>query len=367
MRVAISPALHPLKVWLSDSVGGHGHHTQFRQGYELSLVTDVGLEGLGEASPLPRFSAETLAEVETELSSLVPFQVDLPEHPTLFRSWLEQRSAERHWSSASARFAFEGALLDLCSKYFRLSAASLIGQMLSREISRDGLALSKLLTGIDPQALCAAADRAVFRGYRTLKVKLGSFENFQQDMVGLDQLRKHFGPELRLRLDPNQGWPIAEVPQILELLSRLSPELVEEPVAANDLARLDWSPVPIALDESLRRDGVLERISPHVARLNIRAIVLKPALLGLFRSLNLAEQATRLGLKVIVTHLFDGPIAHATAASVALAVGSPDIAHGLAPHPGLSLCPQRLVLGLGEGRLTPTDQPGLPISGTASC
>lgn len=368
MRTKIRPSLRALKTWLSGVVGGTGHQTQFRRGLELTLRSDDDILGLGEASPLPHFSTEYLEDVELALTRLDVFELDLPPEPREFRSLVESLPARLALDVPSARFAFESALIDLCSQYLGVPAANLLRLMSpdSEDVSA-GLQVSKLLQGQDQQSLLGGARRAVARGYQTLKIKLGGLDEFEAAALNLDALRQRIDPRIKLRLDPNQGWPMAELPRMLDRLTRWDPELVEEPVAAAALLELRESPVPLALDESLREPGILDRLAPDLGRLKIRAVVLKPALLGLLRALELAEHARELGLQVIVTHLFDGPVGHASAASLAIAIGSREYAHGLAPHPGLLLCPERRVLGLGAGHLRLVDQPGLPLVSIETC
>jgi L-Ala-D/L-Glu epimerase len=367
MSMRICPSLRPLKVWLSDVIGGTGHQTQFRRGLELTLRVNDALWGLGEASPLPFLSGEHLEDVESQLARIGPFEVDLPDSAPACRPLIENLTERAGCRVASARFAFEGALVDLCSRHFGIPAPSMLARMAASPGPLDEIEVSKLLYDTDLPGLLRAARRAVARGYRTFKVKLGSVENFGHDLGRLEALRELLGPTANLRLDPNRSWPTTELPRLLGQLTAFSPEFVEDPVAATDLLELDRSPVPLAIDESLRTEGLLDILAPHLGRLDIRAVVIKPALLGLLCSLELAERARSLGLDVIVTHLFDGPVGHATAASLALAIGTETRAQGLAPHPGLLLSPEQRILGLGSGKLALVDQPGLPLSGVVRC
>ncbi len=362
MTLRIRPVLRPLKAWLSDVVGGTGHRTQFRRGIELALRCDDERTGLGEASPLPHFSEEHLEDVEAELVRIVTFDAELPTSPAECRAWIEHVSAPFHVHVASARFAFEGALVDLLAQHFGIPAASLLAQMTNSGSPGRELEVSRLLPTTDLPRLLGAARVAWARGYRTLKLKLGPIESFESDAKTLEALHEQLPPTVKIRLDPNGSWPLSALPRLLERLSRFSPELIEEPAEGSKLLALDTSPVPLALDESLRTAGLLDQLAPHLTRLDIRAVVVKPALLGLLTALDLAVKAKSLGLDVIVTHLFDGPVGHATAVSLAQAVGTTTRAHGLAPHPGLLLCPERRIMGLGHGQLSLGDKAGLPLS-----
>ena len=59
---------------------------------------------------------------------------------------------------------------------------------------------------------------------------------------------------------------------------------------------------------------------------------------GLSHCLELGRRARALNLGVVVSHSFDGPVALAAAAALALALPA-GIAQGLAPHAGLSAWP----------------------------
>lgn len=367
MTIRIRPVVRPLKAWLSDVVGGTGHRTQFRRGLELTLRSDDDLFGLGEASPLPQLSTEHLEDVEEEFGQIGVFEAELPRTASECRDWIVRTVEPMALRAASARFAVEGALVDLLARHLGVPAYKLIADMTLGSTPVSELAVSRLLPSTDQPRLLGAAKVAWARGYRTMKLKLGPVESFEQDCANLEALHEQLPPSVKIRLDPNGSWPMSEVPRLLEQLSRYAPELVEEPVPGTKLLELESSPVSLAVDESLRDSGLLDRIAPHQARLDIRAVVLKPALLGLLKALELAEHAKRLGLDVIVTHLFDGPVGHAAAVALAQAVGSSARAHGLAPHPGLLLCPERRIVGLGAGLLTLDDQPGLPLLEVPHC
>ncbi|HEY5956085.1 MAG TPA: enolase C-terminal domain-like protein, partial [Polyangiaceae bacterium] len=335
------------------------------QALELTLRAD-DLLGLGEACPLPAFSTETFEEARVELASLQDFEMHWPKTAENCRPWLDGQLEGLRCHVPSTRFAIEGAFLDLAAKYFELPLASLLARMHGRDAPSGTLELSKLLPGNDDD-WTTAASRALARGYKTLKIKLGFRDDFDRELASLLVLREHVGPAVKLRLDPNQNWLPNDVARNLQQLTSIDPELVEEPVTADTLAQLESSPVSLAIDESLRSADVLDEFTPHMDRLRLRAVVIKPALLGLVRALDIAKHAKGLGLDVIVTHLFDGPIGHATASSLALAVGTSKYAQGLAPHPGLSLAPERRVSGVCAGYLRLGDVAGLPLHRVPEC
>jgi L-alanine-DL-glutamate epimerase-like enolase superfamily enzyme len=94
------------------------------------------------------------------------------------------------------------------------------------------------------------------------------------------------------------------------------------------------------VDESL--GGVApEALSALLHAAGAHVIVLKPMAVGGFSAcVRLADTARALGCDVVVTHLFDGPIALRAASVLAMLVHSPNLAAGLAPHAGLAIWPE---------------------------
>jgi o-succinylbenzoate synthase len=329
---------------------------------------DESLSGLGEASPIAGFSLDSLDDVTAALEELSPFELRLPDGPDECRALIAEQSSKLPSNVPSVRFALEGALLDLFARHLGLSAAKLIASMTTEPAPlADRLTLSQLISVVEPVSCLTSARQAWAHGYRTLKLKLEPGEAFAQGLSCLRALREAFGPNLVLRLDPNGSFPPENLHTMLEDLSPFEPELVEEPATWRSLLTLTESPVPLALDESLVDPEALTELSARRHQLYLRAVILKPALLGLLRALELAEQAHRLGLDVIVTHLFDGPVGHATALSLAQAVGSPSRAHGLAPQPGLFMNSSRRIAGLRHGQVSLENGPGLPLLEVKPC
>jgi L-alanine-DL-glutamate epimerase-like enolase superfamily enzyme len=148
-------------------------------------------------------------------------------------------------------------------------------------------------------------------------------------------------------------------------LSRRNLEYVEEPVQDGVWRELGSVSVPLAADESLQRHHLSPRgVLAELAKCGVRYVVVKPMALGLQRSLDWAAEARELGLKVVVSHLLDGPVAMAAAAALALAMGSPSPAPGLGRHPVLDAWHQCEPAAFRGTRLVRTDAPGLGLLGS---
>ena len=91
-------------------------------------------------------------------------------------------------------------------------------------------------------------------------------------------------------------------------------------------------------------------------------LVLKPTLLGgMCACLALARDAAARGLSVVVTHVFDGPVALAAAAELAAALPGRVLACGLDRHGGLAAWPDVAIPQLGPDYVASAGRPGLGL------
>ncbi len=341
---------------LPRPVGNAQRSWSFREGVILRLSDGDGVIGQGEAAPLPGYSPDSL---ETCREQILAFCRALPLKLSGDGSAEEMLRALPAWTALSvaapaARFAVETALLDLWGKRRGVSISALLGTV------RQRVPISALLSGKTPEQVLASASEAVGRGMGTVKLKIG--RDFARELGLVRRLRETLGPRIEIRLDANRSWPARQVVEHLTALAPLRPEFVEEPCAdpiLMDASGAGSCRVPLALDESLQGGdalalGLLEAGSCQV-------LVLKPMALGGFlRCLDLARLAALHGAAVLVTHLFDGPVALAAAAELALALPGRVLACGLSRHPGMTAGPA--IPQLTATEIVPSGRPGLGLA-----
>jgi o-succinylbenzoate synthase len=368
-----------------------------RQGLLLELRDDQGHRGLGEATPLPGHSSDDLATCEAELAALdrASLSIDLGPDGAGDASGVigagRGRLAELtgRVRSPAARFALETALLDVMSQragwpLWRLLKAMqgpIPGQLLAETPAP--VPLNALCAQGDPGRVLDEVTAARARGIRCVKLKVG--RDFRAELAALEAVRARHGLEISLRADANQAWPPARAREHLQRLAAVTPEYVEEPVVApmRHLAGLAPLPVPVALDESLAFPDTwtTPAAAATVPKLDARdaldvpatldallgaglasVLVLKPMLLGgALPALALAARARAHGADVVVSHLFDGPVALAACAHLALALAATR-ACGLDRHNGLQAWPEIDIPFLGQAHVAVPLQPGLGIS-----
>lgn len=282
-----------------------------RSGWLLVVERD-GVRGIGEASPLPGFDGATA------------------------------RDARRK----ALRFALETAILDAEARRRGLRFANLIVDAALALVP-----VNAVVHDVDG-AVAAAA-----RGRQTLKVKVGA--DHARTMTTLRAIREAL-PDIALRVDANQTWPLAEVEARLGAIAALRVEYVEEPAPGLAPGLTSPLPVPVALDESLadpERDTWLERALASGA---VGALVLKPTVLGgILVCRRLAALARAHGAAVNVTHALEGPVAHAACAELARALSLRGAA-GLDHHAVLATWAIE-VPQLAETSIIPASGAGLAI------
>ncbi|HEY5952442.1 MAG TPA: AMP-binding protein [Kofleriaceae bacterium] len=297
--------------WPIESRGAARGRWNERSAVIVSVRTESGVTGLGEAAPLPGMSIDDVDDAVRAcemLASRLPLTVEVPSHATSI--------ADRVTCAPAARFAIETALLAALAQRMRTSIASLLAPMPQGELRCSVI--------VDDEAEAIAA---VAAGAPCLKLKAP----LPADLERVRRIARAV-PDVPLRVDANRGWPRDKVGTLLASIAHLPIEFVEEPcLDAHELLNEPLL-VRIALDESLiglSRDQVEHALeSPQLA-----ALLLKPTLLGGFaRCLELAAAAHSHGVAPIVTHTLEGPIGTAACRELARAI-SADVPVGLAPHP----------------------------------
>jgi L-alanine-DL-glutamate epimerase-like enolase superfamily enzyme len=211
----------------------------------VEIRTASGRAGLGAAAPEPRVTGETL---EACRASLAAEEV----------SWLVGRNArevaalcrehrERSPAMPAARAAVDMALHDLFAQHLGLPLADVLG----RAHFELPTSITIGIMGVD-EALVEAHEY-LGRGFTILKVKTGL--DLEEDLERLFRLREAVGPQVRVRVDANQGYTREETVRFFEETASLDLEFVEQPMKAAAVEAMRQLPEAlkerIAADESL--------------------------------------------------------------------------------------------------------------------
>ena len=311
-----------------------------REGRLVVLKDDEGRRGLGEASPLPGYGPESLREVDAALVGAserfwAPF--DAHAGPGPFREALRSRLAGV--GSPSARFALETASWDVWSQRRGLPLAVAWGAPATRVVATAAL--------VDLMAPATWPHRSP----AVIKVKVGRRGAWDAERAALVDLGVRY-PGTPVRIDANQCFAGDVVADRLAALAdlhadgRLTVAFVEEP---------SEGPWPSACGLTLGRDESLSGQAPAAALAADAVVVLKPTILG---GLTAVDGWAALAATAVISHAFEGPIAHAAAAAWAVAF-APDVVAGLGPHAGLTAWPDVTPEHVRGDRLIVPSRPGL--------
>lgn len=253
-----------------------------------------------------------------------------------------------------ARMVLDMALHDLLAHLQNMSVTAWLGATHS--------ALSwptnqTLFWGSEAQML-AQAEHYVARGFTQLKLRTG-VADFATDLARLQALRQRFGEQIKLAIDVNGQWSVAQAHAAFPALRELALSYIEQPLSpANDalLPELYDYGIPVMLDESLNSEAAISRLV--VAKGALWGHLKLVKLGGIAPTLAAAQRLKAAGVPFMVGQMNEGHAA--TAAALALCrVVQPDFAE-LYGADGLTDDP---VSGLDYtcGQVAVNDSPGLGV------
>ena len=314
--------LHPFRLALRAPLVSGVVPIRFRAGFLVSLTAD-GLTGWGEASPLPGWSRTSLLETEAGLRRVLDGLDACDESGlgTLIGTMQD---------TPHARAGVAGAWADLQA---RRAGRSLADHLVidPNRVPAQAVAVNALIAEPEPSRVEEAVRNAADAGFRAVKLKVGAADP-AIDVERVRAARAALGDEAELRLDANGAWDERTALEVLERVDDSDIAYCEEPVAGvEEIAALGQrSPVPVAVDESIRS----EADAVKALNLGVSTLIVKPqALGGPDIALAIAERARRAGASVVVTSFLDTTVGVSHALHVAAAVAgtaSPRRAHGLA-------------------------------------
>ncbi|MBI3246405.1 MAG: mandelate racemase/muconate lactonizing enzyme family protein [Deltaproteobacteria bacterium] len=332
-------------------------HTTFshREGVIVRLTTDVGIVGLGEASPLPRDGKGALQEVLALLASaktaLIGKRVDEIE------SALRWPGRDR-CAAAAVCCALDTAVCDALAKVAGISVAEFLAPCVSRSVVVNATVGASSTTDA-----CKAALQARAASFACVKLKVGMTQNMEEEYERVANVRAALGPQMKLRLDANGAWGVEQAIRTIQALAACSLEFVEQPVRPGDLESMrrvrEAVSTPIAADEDITDLDAAQ----HVLQLGAAQIlVLKPMVIGGLRpARRIVERAQAAGAAVVVTTTLDAGVGAVAALHLAATLPQDSPACGLAT--GDLLASDLLVrpLAVNDGRMQLPERPGLGV------
>jgi len=321
--------------------GGYSHH----RNVIVRLTDDDGVEGFGEAAP-NKYYGES---VSTVIAALGQFKPILERADPFSIEAVEAHLNRTLRGNASAKSAVSSALYDLVGKKLGLPVYRLWG--LSAESTPQSSFTIAIAENEELERRVAEAG-----DYPILKIKLGT----DRDME-IVRIVRGAAPTKQLRVDANAAWTPKHAVQMSEFLADQGVEMIEQPVAANDIEGLrfvrEGSKLPVFADESCL-------VATDVAKLHgaVDGINIKLAKCGSLReALRMVHTARALDMQVMAGCMIESSLGISAIAQISPLLDFADF-DGAAL---LSTDPFRGVTIAG-GRVRLSDGPGLGATPSAS-
>ncbi|MDR1236664.1 MAG: hypothetical protein LBK28_00315 [Propionibacteriaceae bacterium] len=322
----------------------------------LTVETDSGLSGIGEAAHSPGLYGETPSSTLGALNLVKPHLLG---RQALNRNEL-LNLVDRVMPLGNLAFisALDQAFHDLAGKALNVPVVELLG----------GKAHQTLPTHISPPTNDSCLDYLndfLSQGYRVFKIKMSGDTRYDLDLIGnaLDAV----GESVTLALDANQGW---SVPQTLAIAHAIQAHpsfkdniILEQPVRGNDFEGMAQirrgTRLRLMADDGIRTNADLLRL----IRLEAADIVsIKISRVGGIRkALAMVAMAEAANLLYIIDEINEMRVCNTAVAHLALATRAP-LYTGVTCH----LLLERDVVAEGgvrviNGQAVIDDQPGLGI------
>jgi L-alanine-DL-glutamate epimerase-like enolase superfamily enzyme len=302
-------------------------------------VAEGGEIGRGEAAPIPRYG-ESADSASAALATMAERLDDV-------EAFAEAGAALAVSGQRAAQAAFDAALHDLAGRKLVAPVRELLG------LGRRPLPPTSWTIGLDPipEAL-AKLDAA--SAFEVIKLKMGG----EGDMELLRALRD--STKQTLRVDANEGWSHDAALERLPELARLGVEFVEQPLPEGRLdevrALRARSPLPFVADEDVHDAADIPKLAGVYDGINLKLAKCG----GIAPALAAIAVARAHGLKILLGCMIESSLGIAAALAIAPLVDWID----LDGHLLIENDPFR-GLGLRDGRLIPSDRPGLGVEPAA--
>jgi len=270
-----------------------------RRGIIIRLEDEEKNIAYGEAAPLPKFSSESFSQTEEQISSLTKKIKNL-QLEDYFSNTID--FVEKLRLLPSVRFAVEQALLGLYLK----NEKDLVIQQL--KIKNNSIIPVNAVFGIEEvNKVFKEVSKGINSGYETIKIKLGKFRLSEEEKL-IKMIREKFGGSIKIRLDANSSWSYDQAISNIECFEEFDIEFIEEPCTRieDSLKLIKGSPIPIALDESIKS---FEMLNLFAKESKVKFLVLKPMTLGsIYNLLSFIPEAEANNIIVIISSLFESVV-----------------------------------------------------------
>lgn len=286
----------------------------------VRLTAADGTVGLGNIDPSPGYSVETIEESLVALRERLGPVVRGKDAANPHRMMQAMDDVLAGYLDAKA--AIEMACVDLTARRLGAPVHAYLGGAVV-----DRVTFNAWIGIVSPDAAATEARKWFDRGFRSAKIKVGGGIGADRDRVAA--VREAVGDAMKLRADANAGYDVDEAVALGRLLAPYDLQLLEQPVAADDLAGMARvrraTGIPVMADESITDHASLIAVIRADCADLVKLKVMKQG--GFLACRRMLETATAAGLRVVIGHGFG--LGVNTVAEIMLAATSRNVIEGL--------------------------------------
>ncbi len=262
--------------------------------WTVKIMTDEGIYGIGSAAPLGFVTGETMETcyivMKMFADAFIGFDaMDIAGAHALMDSIIH--------GNGSAKCAFDIALYDIIGKKLGQPVWKVLGGV-------NPVVVNDITIGMNPvEKMAADADKYVNqKGFKILKVKIGN--DLNHDIEALKAIRKVSGPDVRIRIDANQGYNVETALKALKEFEALGIDAAEQFLpwwdfeGSAEIKAKNTTNVAVMLDESIHNIYDAERAGKLDCADYFNIKLMKCG--GLYYGAQIADIAEKYGKKCMV-------------------------------------------------------------------
>ena len=281
----------------------------------IFIDTDEGITGLGETSA----SSAAVDELKPLLVGQDPFDVNAIERTITMNGHVLTTMGHVRTPLLNVTGAIDMALWDIMGKATNQPIYKLIGGRF-----RDRVECRYWMGDKDPEGVAEEVEKAVERGFRAFKIKIGL--NPELDVECVKAAREAAGPRIEIGFDVNGGYSVLDAVRTLRKMERYDPSHVEEPVNSANIRALAYVrehvDVPILCDGPAR--STKEQIQELVIQRACDAVHLDLTANGGYLETQRCAAIAEAGDLKVSCHSSPGELGIATAAQLHLVTATPN-------------------------------------------
>lgn len=279
----------------------------------LKIVTDEGIVGYGEASPLAPVTGENMDSTLIILNEMKKLLIG--QDPLALED-IHKMLDTAFYGNTAAKAGIDIALHDIKGKKLSAPLYKVLG-------GACGQVITDITIGIDtPEKMVDLAVGYVQEGYRILKVKAG--KDPKADVETIRMMREAVGEDIKIRIDANQGWTVNSAIKAINEMEKYHVDAVEQAlpywdIEGSALLRKHTN-VAIMLDESLHSPIDAMRIVRNQAADAMNIKLMKSG--GLYPATKINAIAESAGVNCMVGCMLETKLAITAGASLVAALGN---------------------------------------------